>query len=313
MSTLAGLRPAVGSASVMALGTSAFGRHCDEATAVRVIRTALDEGVTVVDTADSYGPGRRGDAERMVGRALRGRRDGVLVCTKVGAEFAGRPASAHPDRIRDALLGSLRRLRTDHVDVYLVHVPDRAVPLADSLGAMLALRDEGLVRAVGVSNHTVADLEAAVTGAGREVRCVQDELSVVRSHAEAELLPWCRARDVGFMAYAPLAQGLLTGKYHDGVPPRSRLGELDDVRAGRVLDAYGDAARRFVQVCRERGEEPTAAALAWVARRPGVQAVVVGATGEEQVRLAARALRPDRSGAVVGMPAGADAMVGETS
>lgn len=269
--------------SPLALGTSPFAQHCDSRTAGDVVAAALDHGITVFDTADSYGAGRRGAAEEALGQALGRRRAEVVLCSKVGAQFDGRPASAHPARIREALLGTLRRLRTEWLDIYLVHVPDPDVPLEDTLGAMAELRDEGLLRVAGCSNHQVADLARAHDVRPGVLSCVQDELNLVTRRAEPEVLPWCREQSIGFMAYAPLAQGLLTGKYEREVPPGSRLDRIGPDRSLRVVDAGADRAHAIVAACRAEGVDPTIAALAWALAVPGVSSVVVGATSPAQV------------------------------
>lgn len=276
--------------SGVGLGTSSFGKECDEDTAVEIVHAALDCGITFFDTADSYGAGRTGRCEEILGRALRGSRDSVVLATKFGTEFGGRPAAADPERVRSSLLGSLRRLETDHVDLYLLHVPDPAVPIEETLGAMHEVVQDGHARAVGCCNLTTVQLEAAASAADEHgwepFRCVQDEYSLLVRDAEAGLLPHCRSRGADFICYAPLAAGLLSGKYAGGeVPEHSRLGRMRPAEGRRIrTEANLRRSRAYADFCARRRMRPTQLALAWLLSRPGVSAVIPGATSPEQVR-----------------------------
>jgi len=291
----------IGSLSVtpIGLGTATFAKYCDERAAVQTVHAALDLGVTLFDTADSYGAGRCGRAEEILGRALRGRRDEVVIATKVGTEFDGRPASARGAWIVRAAEGSLRRLGTEYVDILLLHVPDDTVPLAETLVAMAALVKAGKVREFGCCNLSGAQLATAARVC-RELslpplRCVQDEYSVAARSAEADILPFCVAEGAGFMAYAPLCYGLLTGKYAGGVPPGSRLDRMGPERASRLVPASAtEVAQRFTDLS-TRWDLPAARlALAWLLTKDVVSVVIPGATTAAQVRdnVAAHELLP---------------------
>nr|BAO20195.1 putative aldo/keto reductase [Sphaerisporangium sp. SANK 60911] len=283
--------------SAIGLGTTTFGKHCDEAEATAAVHAALDHGITFFDTADSYGAGRRGVAETILGRALGGRRAEVAIATKFGTEYDGLPASAGADRARSALEGSLRRLGTDHVDIYLLHVPDPRVPIEETLGAMEELVRAGKARAIGCSNLTVPQLKAADAPG---FACVQDEYNLLARGAEAELLPYCAETGKGFVAYAPLAGGLLSGKYGGArptIPPGSRMDRIGAGKAAAILTpATAARSAAYVALCHELGLPPAQVALAWLLSKAAVTSVIPGATGPDQVRrnAAAASLRLDR-------------------
>jgi 1-deoxyxylulose-5-phosphate synthase len=271
------------SCSVIGLGTSPFGKQCDSRTAAEVVRAAIANGITHFDTADSYGAGRVGAAEQLLGRALRGVRDQVVVVSKVGTEFAGLPASLAPSRIRAGIEGSLRRLGTDYLDGYLLHVPDSTVPVEDVVDALSGLVEAGLVRTVGAANHEAAFL----TYAGS--RCpsfslVQDEYSVLCRGVERSVLPACRSLGLGLVCYAPLAEGLLSGKYHGVGTVVGRLSDLPQDRTARWRDPVVQRTlARFLRVSEESGIPPTHLALRWLIEQPGVVAVIPAATSAAQV------------------------------
>ncbi len=188
----------------------------DDTTSIAVIRRALDLGVTLIDTADVYGPFLN---EELVGRAIAGRRDLVVLATKVGlvVEDAttyriGRDGS--PDHIRSGCEASLRRLGVEHIDLYQLHRPDPEVPIEDSIGAMAELVHAGKVAAIGVSEVTIDELRRA--HAVHPVASVQSEMSLWTRDPLTEILPWCEANGVGFLPFAPLGRGFLTGRYRTG-------------------------------------------------------------------------------------------------
>jgi aryl-alcohol dehydrogenase-like predicted oxidoreductase len=200
------------------LATSAIGFGCmglsqgygptDEAAAVRVIQRALDLGVTLVDTAMSYGEGAN---ERLLGRALAGRRERAVVATKFGIvrDAGGVRLDAHPRRVRADCEASLARLGVDVIDLYYLHRADPQVPLADTIGAMARLVDAGLVRHLGVSELRAGQLEQAA--AVHPIAAVQFEWSLLWREPEADLVPAARRLGIGLVAYSPLGRGLLTG------------------------------------------------------------------------------------------------------
>ena len=274
--------------TVVGLGCNNFGGRIDEPAAHAVIDAALDAGVTFFDTADVYG--NRGGSEEIIGRALAGRRDQVVLATKFGHDLGdGETARATRSYIRKAVENSLRRLQTDRIDLYQYHRPDGVTPLAETLEALHELVQEGTVRAIGSSNFTPAMVEeAAAIAAERGLTpfvSEQSEYSWLRRSAEQELLPTSSRLGIGFIPYFPLASGLLTGKYAKGepAPEGTRL-------AGRELaDADLDTVERLREFAERHGVSLLDVAIGGLAAVDGVASVIAGATKPEQVRANAAA------------------------
>ena len=277
-------------ASVIGLGCNNFGRRVDAEGTKSVLDAAIAAGVTFLDTADVYGDG---DSERFLGEALRGRRDQVVIATKFGWPRDG-AGGAHPDTVRPALEASLRRLQTDHVDLYQLHHPDPAVPVADTLGAMGELVREGLVREIGASNLSAEQLteahDAVADGAPRFVS-LQNEYSMLQRAAEAEVLPACERLEVAFLPYFPLKSGLLSGKYRLGrpLPDGSRITSMRDRLGDLVSDASLERVERLIAFADGHGRELLDLAFAWLLARQSVASVIAGATSAAQVERNARA------------------------
>ena len=274
--------------TVVGLGCNNFGGRIDEARSRAVVDAALDAGITFFDTADVYGNG--GGSEEIIGRALAGRRDEVVLATKFGHDLGdGETARGARPYIRRALEASLERLRTDRIDLYQYHRPDGVTPLADTLEALHELVQEGRVRAIGSSNFTAAMVEEAAAIA-RERGLTpfvseQSQYSWLRREAESELLPACRRLGVAFIPYFPLASGLLTGKYAKGepAPEGTRL-------HGRELEeADLDAVERLRAFAERHGISLLEVAIGGLAAVDGVGSVIAGATSPEQVRANAAA------------------------
>jgi aryl-alcohol dehydrogenase-like predicted oxidoreductase len=273
--------------SVVGLGTNNFGRRCDYDQSLSVIDAALEAGVTLFDTADIYGQGL---SEEYIGRALEGRRDQVLLATKFGSEMDDRPEErrGNPDYIQWAVEGSLRRLRTDVIDVYQMHQPDPLTPIEETLGALNDLVADGKVRWIGSSNFSADQIEAAEEvsrGAGfHRFVSAQNQYSFVRREAEDDVLPVCEKLGIGFLPYFPLASGLLTGKYKRG--EEATAGRL----AGREIPAeQWDRAEALQRYANERGISLLEVAVGGLLAMPAVTSVIAGATKPEQVRANAAA------------------------
>lgn len=274
--------------TVVGLGCNNFGGRIDEAASRVVIDAALDAGVTFFDTADIYG--NKGASEEIIGRALGGRRDEVVLATKFGHDLEdGETARGARPYIRKAIEASLRRLQTDRIDLYQYHRPDGITPLEDTLEALHELVREGKVRAIGSSNFTAAMVEEAHAIASERgltpFVSEQSEYSWLVRGAEEELLPACERLGVGFIPYFPLASGLLTGKYRPGEAPpegtRLHGRELDEEKLAQV--------GRLEQFAQERGVTLLDVAIGGLAVVPGVASVIAGATKPEQVRANAAA------------------------
>ena len=267
--------------SAVGLGCNNFGRRLDLAGARAVLDAALDHGVTFLDTADIYGGD--GASERMIGEVLGGRRDRVVLATKFGMPLGDDTGEPRGSRayVRRALDASLARLRTDRIDLLYYHEPDGRTPLAETLGALAELADEGKVLAYGVSNLDAAQLrEAGATGDPR-LAALQNEYSLLERDAEAEVLPLCRELGIGFVPYYPLASGLLTGKFRRGAdaPEGTRL----SARPERLAGADWDRIEALEAFARERGHTLLELAIAALAATPGVASVIAGAMTPEQV------------------------------
>ncbi len=274
--------------SRVGLGCNNFGGRLDLARTRVVVDAALDAGVTFFDTADIYGG--RGGSERFLGELLRGRRDRVVLATKLGHDMGdGVEARGDPAYLRGAFEASLARLQTGHVDLLYYHRPDGVTPVAETVGAMAELVAEGKTRAIGVSNFSVEQLDEAARAG--EISALQNEYSLLAREAEREVLPRCRELGIGFVPYYPLASGLLTGKYSRGEPPPAgaRL-------AGDILEEEGwatpqvsiaggtyDEIERLEAFAAERGRTLLELAIAALASEEGISSVIAGATSAEQV------------------------------
>lgn len=268
--------------SVVGLGTNNFGGRIDYDQSVAVMNEAIEQGITLVDTADIY---TQGTSEEFIGRALEGRRDAVLVATKFGKPMNDNPSEARGSReyIRWAIEGSLRRLRSDYVDVYQMHEPDPGTPLEETLEALDELVREGKVRWIGSSNYSAAQIEEADSLARERdwVRFVsaQNEYSLVVREAEDDVLPKCDELGIGQLPYFPLASGLLTGKHPLGeVPTEGRLAGRD-IPADRW--AKIEALQRYAD---ERTVSLLDVAIGGLLAMPAITCVIAGATKPEQVR-----------------------------
>jgi aryl-alcohol dehydrogenase-like predicted oxidoreductase len=281
--------------STIGLGGNNFGLRLDLDASRAVIDTAIDEGITLIDTSDSYGA-----SEEILGEVLDGRRDDVVIATKFGSDVRGGNGADFGARgsrryIRRAVERSLRRLRTDWIDLYQMHVPDPATPIEETLSALDDLVHEGKVRYVGHSNFTAwatadADWVARSKGYERFVSA-QNEYSLMRRNVEAELLPACEHYGLGFLPYFPLFSGLLTGKYRRGEPPpegsRYHVWNLHK----RLSDDRFDVVEKLEAYAAEHGVALLDVAVGYLAAQPAVASVIAGATTPEQVRANAGALR----------------------
>lgn len=279
--------------SVIGLGCNNFGGRLDLAGTKNVLDAAIDQGVTFMDTSDTYGGT---NSERLMGEVLRGRRDQVVLATKFGManQSAGITGGATPDYIRSSIEGSLRRLRTDHVDLYQLHKPHDDVPIADTLGALKELVDAGQVREIGCSNFSQAQLEEAERVASEQglprFVSVQNEYSMLRREPEAEVLPTARKLGIGFLPYFPLLSGILTGKYRKGQPlPQGTRVTGNERWESLLTEPTLDLIERLVAFSEERGHELLDLAFAWLLAEPVVSSVIAGATNAQQVQRNAQA------------------------
>jgi aryl-alcohol dehydrogenase-like predicted oxidoreductase len=273
--------------TVVGLGTNNFGGRCDLERTRAVIDAALDEGITLFDTADIYSQGL---SESYIGEVLGDRRDRVVLATKFGSPMDDGPdlPRGSRDYIRWAVEGSLKRLRTDTIDLYQMHVPDPATPIEETLGALNELVVEGKVRWIGSSNFDASQIEEAdrvarERGFARFVSA-QNHYSFVHREAEDEILPTCARLGIGQLPFFPLASGLLTGKYARG--EEATEGRL----AGRdIPEEQFDRVEALQRYADERGVSLLEVAIGGLLAMPAVSSVIAGATKPEQVRANAQA------------------------
>ena len=281
--------------SVTGLGCNNFGRRVDLAGTRAVVDAAIDAGITLFDTADIYGDG--GASEELLGEVLAGRRDQVVLATKFGHQGYdmgyGAAAGAKGGRsyIRRAVERSLRRLRTDYLDLYQLHTPDPVTPVAETLAALTELVAEGKVRYLGHSNFTgwqIADAVhiARATGSVPFVSA-QNHWSLLEREAEAEVLPAARHFGLGVLPYFPLANGLLTGKVRRGQAPPA--GSRLATREGYVTDGKLDRVEVLIGWAAEHGRTILEVAIGALAAQEGCACVIAGATTPEQVKANAAA------------------------
>jgi aryl-alcohol dehydrogenase-like predicted oxidoreductase len=257
----------------MVLGASIGNPDHDDS--IRVIHKALDAGINFIDTADAYG-----DSEVVVGKALKGRRDGVVLATKFGRPVDGDPLHQGASRrwIMTAVEGSLRRLQTDYIDLYQVHRPDPSTDIEETLSALSDLIHSGKVRAIGSSTTPASDIVEAQWAAERrgleQFRTEQPPYSILSRGIEAEVLPIAQRYGMGVLVWGPLAQGMLTG--------RARKGQQADLRRAAVQKVFSDEQRLdaielLIPLAAEVGMPMTHLAMAFAIAHPGVTSAIVGA------------------------------------
>ena len=274
--------------SEFALGTWPFagdhvwGDQRDE-DSIAAVHTALDNGVNFIDTAEGYGNGR---AERVLGQALEGRRADVVIASKVADQHL------RPEQVQTACEGSLSKLGTDYIDLYLIHWPNREVPLADTVGTLERLKQEGKIRYFGVSNFGVKDLSDILELTSIEI----DQLpyNLVWRPVEYEILPFCRQNGIGLMVYSPLMQGILTGRYPTADDVPEGLARSRHFSPDRPMSEHGDvgmedelfeAVRAVSRIASDIGHSPAAVSLAWLRRESAVTSLLIGARNADEVQM----------------------------
>ncbi|HST48078.1 aldo/keto reductase [Jatrophihabitans sp.] len=276
--------------SVVGLGTNNFGMKLDLEQSRAVVHAALDNGITLFDTSDSYG-----ESEQRLGEILQGNRDDVLIATKFGSDVRrlgqdnGQDWGARGSRryLVRAVENSLRRLRTDWIDLYQMHRPDPATPIEETLSALDDLVHQGKVRYLGHSNFSgwqVADAEwTARTRGYQRFVSAQNEYSLLRRGIETDLVPALRRYGIGLLPYFPLANGLLTGKYRRGQQPPtgSRLQAWG--RESMLTPETFDVLEDLEAFAAQRGITLLEVAIGGLAAQPAVSSVIAGATSPEQV------------------------------
>jgi aryl-alcohol dehydrogenase-like predicted oxidoreductase len=282
--------------SSLCLGTMTFGHQCDERTSFAILDRASEGGITFIDTADAYPvpptPETAGRTEEIVGAWLQGKRDRFVLATKCRLRVGPGPNDEGLSRrhVLKAAEDSLRRLRTDYLDLYQAHAPDPETPLEETLRAFDDLVRQGKVRYVGCSNYPAWQVALAL-GLGDRLGLarfdsVQPRYNLLYREIEAELLPLCRDQGLGVIAYNPLAGGFLSGKYANLEPPptntRFSLGKTGELYRERYwhqahLQAVAALQQHFA------GRSLVSVAVAWVLAQPGISAAIIGASRPDQL------------------------------
>ncbi|MEI6701531.1 MAG: aldo/keto reductase [Actinomycetota bacterium] len=277
--------------SVIGLGCNNFGKRLDQTATNEVVSAALDAGISFFDTANTYGSGN-GESEAQLGIALSERRDEAVIGTKFGMPMADGRWGAKPEYLTEMVEDSLRRLKTDRIDLLQLHMPDPETPFVETLTQLHALIEAGKVLEIGCSNLTAEQLHEAAACApdGTTFKSLQNQYSLLCRDPETDVLPACSELDMGFLPFYPLANGLLTGKVRNGVVPEgTRLKEMelqaDPFRAGHWLGApMLERAERVLKVIDSSPWSPVEVAFAWLLANPTVRSVIAGASTPEQVR-----------------------------
>ena len=271
------------SVSVVGLGCNNFGRRVDQAGTQVVVDAALEAGINFFDTADIYGGTL---SEEFLGKALGARRKDIVLATKFGMKVDENKKGGKPAYVKQACEDSLRRLGTDHIDLYQFHEPDPTVPLADTLGAMMDLVKEGKVREIGCSNFSPEQLEEgeAISKKANGARfvSVQNEYSLLHRDPEQGVLDACRKLDVAFIPYFPLFSGLLTGKYRKdkALPTGTRI----EAGSPRLEEQNLENVEKYIAFAESKGHTILELAFGYLLAHKEVASVIAGATSAEQIR-----------------------------
>jgi aryl-alcohol dehydrogenase-like predicted oxidoreductase len=268
--------------SLVGIGCNNFGWRTDAAGTTAVVDAALEAGINFFDTADVYGAGQ---SEEFLGRALKGRREGAIIATKFGLKMGEGREGARPEYIRKALDDSLRRLQTDTIDLYQIHRPDANTPIAETMQTLNDTVKAGKVREIGCSNFSAAQMRAARATPGPHwFVSVQNQYSLLKREAEAQVLLECMRTGVGFLPYFPLANGLLTGKYRKGQPfPESSRGK--DAFGPKIFTSENlERVEALIAFAQSRSHALLELAFSWLAARPEVSSIIAGAKTADQVR-----------------------------
>lgn len=270
--------------SVVGIGCNNFGWRIDASATVQVVDAALDAGINFFDTADIYA---KGESEQFLGKALGPRRNQIVLATKFGLPMDEERKGAKPVYIKQAIEDSLRRLNTDHIDLYQLHKPDPTTPIADTLATLDELVKAGKVREIGCSNFSaeqIREAEAAVKAGAARFASVQNDYSMLNREPELEVLPECRRSKLAFIPYFPLANGLLTGKYRKGHPlPQGTRGG-DGFGPKVFTEENMNKAEALIQFATSNGHTLLELAISWLVAQPAVASVIAGAKTPDQAR-----------------------------
>ncbi len=272
--------------SRLCFGTMSFGGDADESTSGAMFARCLDAGVNFFDTANSYSGGR---SEEILGRLMKGKRDDLVITSKVCSAVGPGPNDRGMSR-RHIMLqveNSLRRLQTDRLDIYFLHHFDPKTPIEETLRALDDLVHQGKILYAGVSNWAAWQIAkalgiSALHGWAR-FECIQPMYSLAKRQAEVEILPLAQSESVGVIAYSPLAGGILSGKYVGSKPDQGRLLTNTMYQKRYADQMYNEIAARFADYAHQQGTSPVTLAVAWVMAHPAITAPIIGARNVEQL------------------------------
>jgi aryl-alcohol dehydrogenase-like predicted oxidoreductase len=244
-------------------------------TNIKAVRTALDHGVTSFDTAEGYGDGH---SEEALGRALAGRRTECVIATKVSKEHL-RAAD-----LKKSLTQSLRRLGTEYADIYYIHRPNPDIPVAESMEELMKAKKQGIIRAIGVSNFSLEQLQGALKYG--EVDVVQNEYSLLQRDAENDVLPFCAQNGISMVSYSSLAKGILTGSFHKNGVGRLKDGDFRHfwkMFSEENLAKESELIEHLKDIASKIGASPSQIAIAWILKKPGIASALVGTQSEKHL------------------------------
>ncbi len=289
--------------SSLCLGTMAFGRWIDEAASETILNTAIDQGINFIDTANYYGTGQdtevpygTGESEAIIGRALKGKRDDVVLATKAGIRMGhGKNQSGLSRKhLMNEVENSLNRLQTDYIDLYQVHYFDPNTPLDETLRALDDLVHQGKVRYIGCSNYAAWQIMKSHAISERlnlaSYISVQPQYNLLSREIERELLPFCESENVGVMAYSPMARGMLSGKYltPNDAPPESRAAHGEKLLRKYFTDENFKKVDHYRSLAEQNRVSLSQFALSWVLNQPAVTSAIIGASKPHHVTDAAK-------------------------
>jgi len=274
--------------SAVGLGGNNFGWWADEQTSIPVIHHVIDAGINFLDTADVYA---RGQSEEFIGKAIKGKRTNLIIATKFANQMGDDPNEKGGSRryIMQAVDASLKRLQTDYIDLYQMHVPDQTTPMGETLRALDDLIRAGKVRYIGCSNFAAWQMCEAIwisrTNNFSTFISTQPMYNLLSRQIERELVPCCQHYGIGIIPYSPLASGFLTGKYRQGeTPPEGARLSGSDPRFQRMFnDANWNKLGKLESWAKEHGHTVGELAIAWLLAKPMVSTVIAGARKHEQV------------------------------
>lgn len=267
--------------SVAGVGCNNFGWRTDARGTAAVVDAAIDQGINFFDTADVYGGGQ---SEEFLGQALKGRRSRAVLATKFGIRMGEGKEGAKPRYVLEALDASLRRLQVEVIDLYQIHKPDPSTPIADTLEALNTAVRLGKVREIGCSNFSAAQIrDARATPGPVHFVSVQNEYSLLKREAEAEVLPECRKYGMEFLPYFPLANGLLSGKYRKGQPLPAASRGKDEFGPKVFTGENLDRMEKLIAFAESRGRTLLELAFSWLLAHKEIPSVIAGAKTPDQV------------------------------